>query len=242
VERDRRRDAVIEGLKLPLALAPDHDLFDCYAGFARALGRLSRQGDPVLREFALLKLTSIVGQVDSLADGRVVFSSTETWRAVYERLLLSPDLGEYRSVAWVKTRDYWRDTPGRRSMEANFEAARRGTLVERIIILRDHLWPLGSPLPAGSIRPWVEEQHGFGLRVLLVRESELAKEPELLADFGVYGRRAVGIQELDEQARTMRFELVFDEASIKLACDRWRRLSLFARPYRKMLDQATEDR
>ena len=64
-----------------------------------------------------------------------------------------------------------------------------------------------------------------------MRESELAGEPDLLADFGLYGDRATGIQELDEQSRTQRFVLRFDPRDLKLARDRWERLSLYATPY-----------
>ena len=68
----------------------------------------------------------------------------------------------------------------------------------------------GEPLPAPAIRPWIDEQNDHGIWVSLVRESEIAAEPDLLADFGIYGDRAIGIQELDEQSRTLRFVLHFD--------------------------------
>src|SRR5438132_326753 len=127
-------------------------------------------------------------------------------------------------------------------MQVNFEVAHRGTLIERTIILREHLWPREASLPGDAILPWLEEQHRNGLWIMLVREAEVSKEPELLCDYGIYGERAVGIQEFDEQARTTRFELLFDEASIKLARDRWKRLALFGVSYRQLLDQLSEDR
>ena len=40
--------------------------------------------------------------------------------------------------------------------------------------------------------------------------ATFAPLPDLLADFGIYGDRAVGTQELDEQSRTVRFTLSFD--------------------------------
>jgi hypothetical protein len=66
---------------------------------------------------------------------------------VYEKLLTSPELKEYRSVALVRSGDYWQDAPGRQSMTANFDAVARGVLIERVIILRDELWPVGAPPP-----------------------------------------------------------------------------------------------
>src|SRR3954466_395757 len=35
--RERRRGELLEKLRIPLALAPDHDLFDRYCAFAEAL-------------------------------------------------------------------------------------------------------------------------------------------------------------------------------------------------------------
>ena len=178
-ERQRQLQRALESLAVPLALAPHHHLFDQYWAIAKALAKLAQTGDPILREMAVLKLASVAGEVETLASGTVVFSGTEAWRTVYDRLLKSPDVKQYRSVAWVRSRDYWQDAPGRQSMEANFEAAHRGVLIERVIILRNDLWPRGAALPHDEILPWIREQHNHGLWVLLVREADLASEPEL---------------------------------------------------------------
>lgn len=127
-------------------------------------------------------------------------------------------------------------------MKANFEAAHDGVLVERIAILRDEMWPRGQVLPTNDILPWLEEQNNHGLRVYLVRESDLANEPDLLADIGGYGDRACGSPELDERSRTVRFVLTFDPQAVRLAKDRWRRLALFATPLGAQLDQSVEGR
>jgi hypothetical protein len=236
-ERERRWAELLEKVRVPVELAPEHELFDHYSAYSEALTELAKQTDPILRASALLKLSSITEQVEALAEGRLVFASTEAWRTLYEQLLRSPDIKKYCSVAWVKTKDYWQDQPGRQSMSVNFEAAHRGTLIERIIILRDTLWPRGDLLPSPDIRPWIEEQHSHGLWITLVRESDVASEPDLLADVGIYGDRAVGVQELDERSRTVRFILCFDQPSIRLAQDRWRRLAVYAVPFRDLLDQ-----
>lgn len=239
--RERRRADLLEKLRIPLALAHQHDLFDQYAAFAESLAALGRQTDPVLREYALIKLASINEQMRTLAQGRVAFTATETWRSVYERLLQSPDLKKYRSVAWVRTPDYWQDAPGRQSMRANYTQAQRGLMIARIVILRDNLWPDGSSLPDQSIRPWIQLQHDQGFDVFLVRESDVAAEEDLLMDFGIYGDRAVGVQELDDQARTVRFILLFDAASLRLAEDRWSRLSLYAVAYGDLLERSSSE-
>jgi hypothetical protein len=234
--RDRRRTEAIERLAVPLALAPEEDLYPHYLAYCRALTDLAAQTDPVLREIAALKLASVNTQIGLIAAGTVVFAGTETWRAVYEQLLAGVTLREYRSVAWVRSADYWQDAPGRQSIRANFEAAHRGVLIERIVVLPDALWPDDRALPAGAIRPWIQEQHDHGLHLVLVRESAVAGEPDLLADFGIYGDRAVGTLETDERSRPIRFTLTFDPQAVRLADDRWRRLSIFGVPFQNLLE------
>jgi hypothetical protein len=121
-------------------------------------------------------------------------------------------------------------------MRVNFDAAHNGVLIERIAVLPESLWPDASKLPGGAVRKWLQEQHDHGLHLVLVRESTVDGEPDLLADFGIYGDRAVGTQELDERSRTFRFTLSFDPQAIRLAEDRFRRLSVFGIPYHALLD------
>src|SRR4051812_17489131 len=54
-ERERRRAELLEKLQVPIALAPEHELFDLYSDFARSLVALAGHSDPVLRQFAVLK-------------------------------------------------------------------------------------------------------------------------------------------------------------------------------------------
>ena len=153
-ERERRRAELIERLTIPLSLATEHDIYLHYQAICKTLTDLTKQSDPILREIAGLKLASIVDQLSPLADGTALFAGTEGWRTVYEKLLESSDLKEYRSVAWVRTKDYWQDAPGRQSMEANFAAINRGVRIERILILRDDIWPKDQILPVGEFRAW----------------------------------------------------------------------------------------
>ena len=95
--------------------------------------------------------------------------------------------------------------------------------------------PKSVPVP--EVRAWINEQHERGIKVSLVRESDIAGEADLMCDFGIYGDRATGIQEMDEQSRTLRFILLFDKQSIKLAQDRWARLSLYATRYADLVVQ-----
>ncbi len=235
--REQERTEAIERLAVPLSLAPDRELYAQYLAMCQALTELAGKDDPIFRQTALLKLASIVSQIESLAGGAIVFSLTESWRGVYEKLLQSKDVREYRSVAWVKTAQYWHDAPGRQSMQVNFQAVHRGVHIERIIILHDDLWPPEQLLPSAAILPWIEEQHNHGLWVMLVRESDLTREPDLLCDMGIYGNRGVGVQELDEQSRTLRFTLDFSAEAVRLAEDRWQRIGLYAVSMRSLLDR-----
>lgn len=237
-EREQRRAELLEKLQIPIALAPEHELFDQYSTFATALAELAKQSDPVLRDFALIKLASIAEQVKSLAKGHIVFAGTETWRTVYEQILQSPGLKEYLSVAWVKTDDYWQDPPGKQSMKLNYELVQQGLKIYRLVILRGDLWPKGELMPAPEIRSWIEEQHNRGINVSIVRESDIATEPDLATDFAIYGDRATGTQEIDEQSRTLRFILSFDPQTIRLARNRWQRLSIYAIRFGDLLDQS----
>ncbi len=241
-QRERQRNDAIAGLSVPLTLASQPEFYDQYLALCGGMTVLARQDDAVLREIALLKLASLAVQVEALGEGLVIFHATETWRAVYDRLLRCPDVKEYFSVAWVRSPEYWQDPPGRQSMRVNYEAVARGVFIDRIVILGGVLWPRGQQLPSPGIMPWIRAQHERGIRVRLVRESDLASEPGLLLDLGVYGGRALGVQEVDERSRTLRFTLDFNPLAVRLAKDRWMRLALYTTPLAQVLGRRDEEK
>ena len=225
-------------LELPFALARDVDAFARYKSMSQSLARISRALDPIYRELALESLDDTNRRIHTLADGLLIFEGAETWRLVYERLLRSPGLYQYRSVAWIQSAAYWQDEPGRKSMAVNFELQDSGLVtIERIAIVADELWPPGDVWPVETLRQWIQEQHTRGIKISFVRASVIIAEPELLADIGIYGSRAVGTQELDEQARTIRFRLLFDFNSVAAAEDRWNRLSVYSESFASYLDR-----
>ena len=63
---------------------------------------------------------------------------------------------------------------------------------------------------------------------------------DLLADIGIYGSQAVGEQELDENSRTLRFTLTHNPQAVRAAEDRWRRLALYATPFKSLWNQTPE--
>jgi len=201
-----------------------------------ALDKIPSQQDPLFRELALVRTAALRDEVELLAAGEIVFANTETWRAAYERLLVGLNMSTYYSVAWVRTSDYWRDQAGRRSIRLNYDLLDRGLQIERILILPDGLWPIDSALTSDSIKIWIEEQHYRGISLSLVRQSDLKRESDLITDFGIYGARAVGEQELDDQSRTVRFCLTFGDAAVRQARERFDRLKVFSTPCREVLD------
>ncbi len=224
---ERRVLAALESLYVSFALA-DRGLLSVYRRMARAIMDIGAQSDPLVCELASLRLAIIADEMEELGRGSVVFSGTETWRAAYQKLLLTLKVRSYLSVAWVRTSDYWDDVPGRQSLQLNFDLADRGFRIERVHILPAHLWPLDERLPAPAILAWLQEQHVRHIIVSVVREQDLTKEPDLLGDFAIYGDQATGMQELDQQSRTQRFVLSFDRENHRQAMARWERLGLYA--------------
>jgi hypothetical protein len=225
-------------LETPFLLAHDAEVFERYRAVTESLFKVSQNADVIYREIALEHLDELARRAATIAEGTFVFEGTETWRIVYERLLRSPGLHLYRSVAWVKNANYWQDEPGRKSMAVNFELHEGELLnIERIAIIADELWPVGDVWPAELLRQWLHEQHTSGIWVKFVRQSVLAQEPSLIADIGIYGSRALGIQQLDEQCRTVRFTLTFDFASVANAEERWKRLAVYAESFAGYLDR-----
>ena len=236
--RERNVLNAMERLGAPVALMHNGHLLPYHASFGKSLAHLSRHPDAVLRDLAEIRLSAISAELNNLAAGKVVFFGTEAWRSVYEQLLSDVETRVYYSVAWVTSVGYWNDMPGRHSMHFNYELIDRGFRIERALILPDSLWPYDELLPTSDIHPWIDEQHSRGIHLYLLREHQLQTEPELLDDFGIYGNRATGQLQLDEQGRTVRFTFDFSPEATQLALSRWERLLLYATPYSELLDRA----
>jgi hypothetical protein len=234
--RQNELSNMLSHLPIPFSLAATPGFAQHYSKIADAVSGIARHRDSLFRGLALTRLEAIADELEVIAQGEIVFAATETWRAAYRHILETLHVKTYYSVAWVRTNDYWNDTPGRQSMQLNFELAGRGYRIERVHILADELWPFEENLPRTGILEWLVEQQGRGIIVSLIRESDLEKEADLLRDFAIYGDRAFGIQEMDEQARTVRFVLSFDPGGIRQALNRWERLALYAKPFGDFMD------
>lgn len=237
LKKERRGwDSVLAALPIPFALATEPGFFKEYTKIVDSLNKIVQHSDLLFHELSRTRIEEIAEEVATLAKGQVVFDATETWRAAYQRVLETMRIKTYYSVAWVRTNDYWNDAPGRQSMRFNYDLIERKFRIERVHILPDELWPFDQKLPTGGILEWLVEQQGRGIVVSLVRESDLANEPDLLRDFAIYGDRAMGIQELDERSQTVRFILSFDQSSIRHALAQWERLTLFSNSFQNLLE------
>ena len=235
-QRDANRAELSAMGRVVDALENEPDLAREFRRIGNGFLALTEQTESVLRSAAATKLLSVASELEQIARGTISFRETESWRTAYRDLLQSDKLRTYRSVAWVKCANYWQDTPGRQSMRDNYDAINRGIIVERVVILPRELWPADQLLPSDSVLAWIIDQHNHGVWVMLCLEADVESEPDLPRDFGIYGDLAVGTQILDDQCRTLEFQLEFKREAVQLANDRWRRLQLHATPLRTLLD------
>ncbi len=85
-----------------LTMSQDEQLAEIHAQLVNSLQRISQTKDTIFRAQALRQLERMTQQTDSLADGRIEFTSTESWRVVYEELLWLPGLHLYWYVDFIE--------------------------------------------------------------------------------------------------------------------------------------------
>lgn len=183
---------------------------------------------------ALLRLERVQHELRLLGDGKLSYDSTETWRVVYEDVLAACKTKRYLSVAMVHTEDYWKGLPGERSIAFNGTLVQRGFYVHRMFVIDDFLWPRRAELPSKGLMNGMVAQFAQGIQIGVMRLSELESDRDLMVDFGIYGRVAVGYQTTDESGLTVKYEMCFGEPHVRLAEDRWKRLSLYTRPFESL--------
>jgi hypothetical protein len=160
------------------------------AQLAKLLQELSQRSSSCHPEFyrqAAIRLASMVRQVTELAEDTLTFEGTETWRTVYERVLEKCQTRQYLSAALIRTDCYWRDLPGRTSIDFNYKLIEHGFSIERTFIVDPFFWPPSARMPTVSILSWISAQYRRGVTARLVRLSDIEEEPDLIADFGIYG-------------------------------------------------------
>ena len=236
-DRDARLTDLLRELNLSEELAQNPRFMNVYREITRSIGVLAAKPECTLRDLAYSRLLTQNAKIQEMADERLVFENTESWRTVYEDLLRKESTKLYRSVAWFRNEDYWQDEPGKSSLKLNCELVSGPLQIDRTVIVADNLWPIGDVLPAEIVSSWIAEQYAHGIWIRLLCESQLENEPDLLSDFGLYGEEAVGYQTVDESGRTTRFELNFRQDRVRDAQQKWERVNLYAIPYADLLDQ-----
>jgi hypothetical protein len=222
------------------AIARDADLHPSCTRIISQLARATAIGDPVHREMVLDVAGGTALSLENATLGEFVFVSNEQWRKFYSKLLTDRSLHLYRSVAIVQGQSYWNSEAGLNSTQLNLRESEAGRIrIKRIVILTSNVWPNKNELPRGQIQEWLIEQHHRGIALWLVHESEVAGEPDLLVDMGIYGSRAIGIQELNDDGGTRRFRLQFGFEHVEAAEERWQRLLVYAVKYSDFLDRYT---
>jgi hypothetical protein len=189
----------------------------------------------VFRKQVVLRLREIAERLRRMAEGRLIFESTETWRTVYEEVLESCETRRYLSVALIRSDDYWRDAPGENSLEFNYTLLSHGFYVHRVFLIDEFFWPRTARTPSTQLFHWIQEQHQRGIDVSLVRLTELEDEATLVCDMGIYGSDAVGWQHTDLQGRTLRYEVSFNRDAVSEAEQRWNQLLLFAKSFNEVI-------
>jgi hypothetical protein len=223
---------------LPKSLACDSQFFEHFRQIADSLNAASRIPDPVFRTAALQQITTIGHSLTNLGNGTLTFENTESWRIIYEQILRSKVVYSYKSVAWVRDLDYWQDEPGQKSIRLNQELVSRQQIsMERIFILHDALWPIGDRNENLKVTELLRENVRSKIKVLVIRESSLRNDQDLLADFGIYGSHAVGYQVIDGRHRTHRFTIQFNFDAVAHAEQRWQRLLAYAIPFNENLER-----
>lgn len=207
---------------LPVRLIHDKKLLDYFTQIAEQVIHISTLRDQCFQGLAEQRIQRIIDQLSQLADGTVVFSEPDSWRPVYEELLRGPLVHHYRSVAWVRSADYWTNLPASKNMLLNYDLSLAGKLrIERIMIVSD--WVMDDPLLANPGRFWSElsRQMDSGIDIFLVRESSVPSGSPLLCDIGIYGTHACGEEKGGELENSATFLFHFNHQKVAEFENRW---------------------
>ena len=219
-------------------LAGHRELERLYRVLCEALAAVAGEAEGTRKEAMTQKLIALGVQFRAIASGAGALSGAESWYVAHDAILAVPNLKEYRAVVRIPTAECVRDPANQESLRASFAAVRRGVFIERILVLPDALWPMGRLLPINEVLPWIEDQHNCGLRTILLRERDLAPEPNLPIDTCTFDDWAVGTRDLDDRSRTGRVALDFTPAAVRAALDRLDRLSNLGISFRELLVRA----
>lgn len=96
-----------------------------------------RIGNQFLREVALAELAKRDSIFDDIAQSRIRFDSVGSMMHVYYVLLNRPDLRKIRATSTVSVNVLWESEHGKKALDDNLKAVKRGVSIERIFIFPD---------------------------------------------------------------------------------------------------------
>lgn len=222
----------LSGLTASRSVMSVRELRAAWEVIASAMQNVAESESTLFRQLATERIRAMHREAERMSNSELMYVSTEAWRHAYADVLNQEDVKEYRSVAWIRSLNYWQDQPGQQSLNLNYELVSRGMSVTRLIILRSSEVCGENGTILQPIRDWIENQHEAGIRILLVPEESLDNEKGLLIDVGLYGSTAVGILDANQASETICFRLSFDEQDVRQYLEKWERLLLFAREWR----------
>ncbi|WP_157469239.1 hypothetical protein [Gemmata sp. SH-PL17] len=207
-----------------------------------ALAGITEQPAGEQRDTLTQKLIALGVQFRRVASGTASFTGPASWYVAHDAVLTVPGLKEYLAVIWVRAPADIHNPVIQEGLRATYAAVRRGVLVERVLVVSDSLWPADRILPTDDIRPWIEDQHNHGLRVILLRERDLLNDTGRAVDTCVFDDWGVGTRNLDDRDQTLRVTLDFAPDAIRIARERLDRLSQIGIPYGELLERADRSR
>ena len=225
IAADIRRAESIESLlkdsqDIGLKISQDKDVKEFYENSVQSVCKIFQIRDSVFLRLARSRLNEFrLELATELSMGMISFRA-EAFRVHYHEILSQPDVTEYKSVAFVKSENYWHDETGKYSIQFNYELLKKGKGIERIFIIRDSVWN------SNRIKDWIREQKEKGIVVGVAKESRIPPEEDLLYDLGIYGNRAVGYQTTNDDCKTTSFQFHFNKDTIDKAKEQFERLKI----------------
>lgn len=212
--------SLVDSQDIGLEISKDPDVKEFYDNSVQSLCKVFQIRDSVFLRLVRSRLKEFrLELATELSMGMISFRA-EAWRVHYQEILGQPDVIEYKSVAFVKSENYWHDETGKYSIQFNYELLKKRKSIERIFIIRDSVWN------STRIKDWIREQKDKGIVVGVARESRIPPEEDLLYDLGIYGDRAVGYQTMNDDCKTTSFQFHFNKDTIEKTKEQFERLKI----------------
>lgn len=197
----------------------------------KELAHASFRDDPTFVKLVNEEFQGFYANLYEYSIGHFKFDA-ESFRIYWRELIESDEASFYFSTALVNTPYYWRDGIGIEATNFTIKISEKKK-VKKIFILNDKLWE------DANTKTWIKDQKkrgenadlNKGVDVYVIKEKNIGKNEDIIFDFGIYGDRAVGYQELHEIADNefrMTYNLYFSKEKIQLTNIRFKKLMEYA--------------